>query len=138
MAVRTCCEFLSVEGDTARVMEVTEWMVEQFQKAEQLLGVIFPMGSGKKANGDGGEVDVGASVKSAGSSPKKTSSLRGRCDGCGENGHKWRDCQKRFGRAGDGVRKVSQQSQDGSRTSDSHNRSGKYRPIVLRSRKWYQ
>ena len=103
MAVRICCEFLSVEGDPARVMEVKERMVEQFEKAGQLLGVVVPMGSGKNTNGDGGEVDVGASVKSAGSSPNKTSSLGGRCDDCGENGHKWRDCQKWFGRAGDGV-----------------------------------
>ncbi|CAM9748114.1 unnamed protein product, partial [Ascophyllum nodosum] len=87
------------------------------------------MGDGKKANGDGGEEAAGASVKSAGSSPKKTSSLRGRCDDCGEIGHEWRDCHKRFGRGGDGVRKRSQKSQDGSRTSDNGNRSGKSRSI---------
>ena len=129
MAVRSRCEFLSGEGDPARVMEVTQKMVEMFEKAEQLLRVSIPMGNGKKINGDGGEVAVGASVKSPGSSPKKTSSFRGRCDDCGENGHKWRDCQERFGRGGDAVRKESQQSQDASRTSDNGNRSGKSRSI---------
>ena len=128
MAVCSSCKFLSVEGDPARVMEVTQQMVEKFEKAEQLLGVSVPAGNGKKTNGDGGEVAVGALVKSAGSSPKKTSLFRGRCDDCGESGHKWRDCQKRFAREGDGVRKGSQQSQDASRTSDNGaNRSGKSR-----------
>ena len=108
--MRSRCELLSAEGDPARVMEVTQQMVETFEKAEQLLGVIVLVGNGKRANGDGGEVAVGASVKSAGSSPKKTSSFMGRCDDCGESWHRWRDCQKRFGRGGDGVRKGSQQS----------------------------
>ena len=137
MAVRRRCEFLSVEGDPARAMEVTQQM-ETFEKTEQLLGVIVPMGSGKKTNGDGGEVAVGASVKSARSSPKKTSPFRGRCDDCGENGLKWRDCQKRFGRGGDGVQKGSQQSQNGYHTGDKGNRSGKICLLVLRSRKWYR
>ena len=105
-------------------------MVEKFEKAEQLLGVSVPVGNGKKTNGDGVEVAVGASIKSAGSSREKNSSFRGRCDGCGESGHKWRDCQKRFGRGGDGVRQGSQQSQDASRTSDNGaNSSGKSRYI---------
>ena len=64
--VRSRCELLSVEGDPARVMEVTQQMVEKFEKAEQLVGVIVPVGYGKKTNGDGGDVAVGASVKSAG------------------------------------------------------------------------
>ena len=123
--VRSRCELLSVEGDPARVMEVTQQMVEKLEKAEQLLGASVLMGNGKKTNGDGGEVAVGASVKPAGSSTKKTSSFRRRWHDCGENAHKWRDCQKRFGRGGDGVRKGSQQSQDASRTSDNGNRSGK-------------
>ena len=130
MAVRSRCEFLSVEGDPARVTEVTQQMVEKFEKAEQLLGVSVPVGNGKNTNGDGGEVAVGALVKSAGSSPKKTSSFMGRCDDCGESGNRWRDCQKRFGRGGDGVRKGSQQSQDVSRTGDNGaDRSGKSRSI---------
>ena len=108
MAVRSRCEFLPVEGDPARVMEVSQQMVEKFEKAEQLLGVSVSLGNGKMTNGDGGHVAVGAPVKLAGSSPKKNSSFRGRCDDCGENGHKWRDCQKRLGRGGDGVRKGSQ------------------------------
>ena len=109
-------------------MEVTQHMVEIFEMAQQILGVGVPTGDGKKTNGDGGEVAVGALVKSAGSSPKKTSSFRGRCDDCGENGHKWRDYQKWFGRGGDGVRKGSQKSQDVSPTSDNGaNRSGKSR-----------
>ena len=103
-------------------------MVKKFEKAEQLLGVSVPVGNGKMTNGDGGEVAVGASVKSARSSPKKTSSFMGRCDDCGENGHRWRDCQKQFGRGGDGVRKGFQQSQDACRTGDNGaNRSGKSR-----------
>ena len=57
----------------------------------------------------------------------KTSPFRGRCDDYGKSGHKWRDCQKWFGRGGDGVRKGSQQSQNASRTSDSGNMSGKSR-----------
>ena len=129
MTVGSRCEFLSIEDDPARVMEVTQQMVETFEKAEQLLEVTVPMDNGKKTNGDGGEVAVGGSVKSAGSSPKKTSSFRGRCDDCGENGHKWRHCKKRFGHGGDGVRKGYRQSQDASRTSDNGNRSGKYRFI---------
>ena len=60
-----------------RVMEVTQQMVKKFEKAEQLLGVSVPMGNGKKTNGDVGELAVGASVKSAGSSPQKTSPFRG-------------------------------------------------------------
>ena len=129
-AVRCRCELLSAEGDPARVMEVTQQMVEKFEKAEQLLGVSVPVANGKKTNGDGGEVAVGTSVKSAGSSPKKTSSFMGRCDDCGDSGHRWRDCPKRFGRGGDGVRKGSQQSQDASRTGDNGaNRSGISRSI---------
>ena len=89
MAVCSRCKFLSVEGDPARVMEVTQQMMEKFEKAEQLLGVSVPAGNRKKTNGDGGEVAVGALVKSAGSSPKKTSLFRGRCDDCGESGYKW-------------------------------------------------
>ena len=69
-------------------MEVTQRMVGKFEKVEQLLGVSFRMNNGKKTNGDGGEVAIGTSVKSAGSSPKKNLSLRGRCDDCGKNGHK--------------------------------------------------
>ena len=76
-AVRCRCELLSAEGGLIRVMEVTQQMVEKFEKAEQLLGVSIPVGNG---NGDGGKVAVGASVKSAGSSLKKTSSFMGRCD----------------------------------------------------------
>ena len=75
--VRCRCELLSAEGDPIRVMEVTQQMVEAFEKAEQLLGVSIPVGNG---NGDGGKVAVGASVMSAGSSLKKTSSFMGRCD----------------------------------------------------------
>ena len=135
MAVRSCRKFLSVEGAPARVMEVTQKRVEKFEKAEQLLGVSIPMGNVKTTNGDGGEVAVGASVKSAGSSPTKTSPFRGRCDDCGENGHKWRDCQKQFGREGDGVRKGSQQSQDASRASDNGNRSDKSRSNSAEKRK---
>ena len=128
--MRCRCELLSAEGDPARVMEVTQQMVEKFEKAEQLLGVSVPVANGKRTNGDGGEVAVGASVKSAGSSPKKTSSFMGRCDDCDDSGHRWRDCPKRFGRGGDGVRKGSQQSQDASRTGDNGaNRSGKSRSI---------
>ena len=56
-------------------------MMENFEKAKQLLGVIVPMHSGKKTKGDGGELAVGTSVKLAGSNPKKTLSFRGRCDG---------------------------------------------------------
>ena len=85
MAVRTRWEFLFVEGDPAMVMDVTQRMVEMFEKTEQLLEVSVPLGNGKKTNGDGDEEAVGASIKSAGSSPKKTSSFRGRCDDCGEN-----------------------------------------------------
>ena len=129
MAVRTRCDLLSVEGDPARVMEVTQRIAEQFEKTEKLLGISVPMSNGKKTYGDGGEVAVGASVKMAGSSPKKTSSFKGRCDDCGENGHRWRDCQKRFGRGGDGARKRSQQSQDGFRINDNGNRAGKPWPI---------
>ena len=33
-AVRSRCELLSAEGDPARVMEVTQQMVEKFEKAE--------------------------------------------------------------------------------------------------------
>ena len=73
MAVRRRYDFLSAEVDPARVMEVTQRMVEQFEKARQLVGVCVPMGNGKKVNADGGEVVVGASVKSSGSSLKKTS-----------------------------------------------------------------
>ena len=82
-AVRSRCELLYVEGDPPRVMEITQQMAEKFEKAEQLLGVSVPMGNGKKSNGDGGEVAVGTSVKLVGSSTKKTSSFRGRCDDCG-------------------------------------------------------
>ena len=89
MAVRSRCEFLSVESEPARVMEVTQQTVEKFEKAEQLLGVSVPVGNGKNTNSDGGEVAVGASVKSAGSNPKKTSSFMKRCDECDESGHRW-------------------------------------------------
>ena len=75
--MRCRCELLSAEGDPIRVMEVTQQMVEKVDKAEQLLGVSIPVGNG---NGDGSKVAVGASVKSAGSSLKKTSSFMGRCD----------------------------------------------------------
>ena len=34
MAVRCRCEFMSAEGSPARVMEVTQRMVEQFEKAQ--------------------------------------------------------------------------------------------------------
>ena len=71
-AVPSRCELLSIEGDPARVMEVTQQMVETFEKAEQFLGVIVSVGNGKKTNGDGSEVAVGASVKSAGSRPNLT------------------------------------------------------------------
>ena len=81
-AVRCRCELLSAEGDPIRVMEVTQQMAEKFEKAEQLLGVSIPVGNG---NGDGGKVAVGASVKSAGSSLKKTSSFMGRCDRSGKS-----------------------------------------------------
>ena len=70
-AVRCRCELMSAEGDPARVMEVTQQMVEKFEKAEQLLGVSVPVANGKRTNGDGGEVAVGASVKSAGSSRRR-------------------------------------------------------------------
>ena len=40
--------FLSVEGDPARLTEVTQWMVEQFEKVQQLLRVRVPMDNGKK------------------------------------------------------------------------------------------
>ena len=53
MAVPTCCEFLSVEDDSARVMEVTQRMAEQFEKTEKLLGISIPMSNGKKTSGDG-------------------------------------------------------------------------------------
>ena len=63
--------------------------MEQFEKAQQFLEVSAPpTGNGKTINGDGGEVAVGTSVKSAGSRPKKTSSFRGRYGGFGEKGHK--------------------------------------------------
>ena len=87
-AVRSHCELLSAEGDPARVLEVTQQMVETFEKAKQPPGVSAPVCNGKRTNGDGGEVAVGASVKSTGSSPKKTSSFMGRCDDCGESGHR--------------------------------------------------
>ena len=80
MAVRSRCEFLSVEVDPARVMEVTQRMVEKFEKAKQLFGISVPIGNGEKTNGDDGEVAVRSSVKSAGSSPKNTWPFRGRCD----------------------------------------------------------
>ena len=48
MAVRSRCEILSVEGDPARVMEVTQQMVEKFEKAEQLFGVKCPRGQREK------------------------------------------------------------------------------------------
>ena len=41
-------------------MEVTQQMVEKFEKAEQLLGVSVPVGNGEKTNGDDGKVAVGA------------------------------------------------------------------------------
>ena len=88
MAVHRRCQFLSAEGDPARVIEVTPQMVGQFEKAQQLFGVSVPMGDGEKINVNGDEVPIGGSAKSAGSSPKKTSSFIGRCDDCGENGHK--------------------------------------------------
>ena len=88
MAVHRRCQFLSAEGDPARVIEVTQQMVGQFEKAQQLFGISIPMGNGKSINVDGDEVPIGASAKSAGSSPKKTSSFIGRCDDCGKNGHK--------------------------------------------------
>ena len=50
-------------------MEVTQSTVKQFENAQQLLGVSAPMGNGKNINVHGGEVTVGAAVKSAGSSP---------------------------------------------------------------------
>ena len=78
MAVRCRCEFMSAKGDPARAMEVTQRMVEQFEKAQQFLRASVPTGNRKKNNGDGGEVAVGSSVKSAGSSLKKTSMFRGR------------------------------------------------------------
>ena len=124
MAVRRRCEFLSAEGDPARGMGITQRMVEQFGKTQELLGVSVLMGNGKIINVDDGEVAAGTSVKSTGSSPKKTSSFKGRCDGCGENGHKCRDCQKRSRRGGDDVRRGFQQSQSFSRSSESGKRSG--------------
>ena len=45
--------------------------MKKFEKAEHLLGVSVPKGNRKKTSGDGGEVAVGASVKSGRSSPKK-------------------------------------------------------------------
>ena len=47
MAVHHRYEFLSAKDDPARVMEVTQRMVERFEKAQQLLGVSVPMGNGK-------------------------------------------------------------------------------------------
>ena len=88
MAVHRRCQFLSAEGDPARVIEVTQQMVGQFENAQQLFGISIPMGNGKSINVDGDEVPIGASAKSAGSSPRKTSSFIGRCDDCGKNGHK--------------------------------------------------
>ena len=88
MAMGSRCEFLSVEGGPARVMEVTQQIAEKFEKTEQLLGISVPMSNGERTNDDDGQVTVGAPVKSAGSSPKKNSSFRGRCDDCGENRHK--------------------------------------------------
>ena len=83
MAVRCRCEFMSTKGDLARAMEVTQWMVEQFEKAQQFLRASVSTGSKENNNGDGGEVAVGASVKSTGSSLKKTSMFRGRWTECG-------------------------------------------------------
>ena len=68
-------------------------------------------------------------MKSAGSSPKKVSLFRGRCGDCDEKGHKWRGYPNLSGRGGDGIRKGSQKSQDGSRSNDSANSSGKYQSI---------
>ena len=83
------------------------------------------MGNGKMSNGDGGEVAVGTSVKSAGSSPKKTSTFRGRWDTCGEKGHKWRDCSKRSARGKAGVWKEALNDWEGGMTIQSPGRSPK-------------
>ena len=89
IAMRCRCEFMSAKGDPARAMEVTQRMVEQFEKAQQFLRASVPTGNREKNNGeDGGEVAVEASVKSTGSSLKKTSMFRGRWASCGEKGHK--------------------------------------------------
>ena len=76
-------------------------------------------------SGDGGEVAVGASVKSDGSSPKKTSPFRGRWDTCGEKGHKWRDCPKRSACGEGGVWKEAFNDWEGDMTIQSPRRSPK-------------
>lgn len=48
MAVRHYCNFLSAEGDPASMMQVTQHMVEQFEKDQQLLGVGTPTKCTKK------------------------------------------------------------------------------------------
>ena len=58
---------LSGEGDLARVIEITQGIVEQFEKTPQLLGVSVQMGDGKRIMMKGSGVAVGASGRSAGS-----------------------------------------------------------------------
>ena len=98
-------------------MEVTQQMVEKFEKAEQLLGVSIPVGNG---NGDGGKVAVGASVKLAGSSLKKTSSFMGRCDRSDKSWY------------------ISTEKPKDRSGKSWSNRSDGSRSLVLRSRKWYR
>ena len=97
------------------------------------------MGNGKKATGDGGEVAVGVSVKSAGSSPKKT--LR----------HSWDDAMTvaKMGTSGETVGNGS----DVEETAFGKDLSSLRMPLapvtmaiglvnlgilVLRSRRWYR
>ena len=51
MAMRCRCEFMSAKGDPARAMEVTQRMVEQFEKAQQFLRASVPTGNRKKIMG---------------------------------------------------------------------------------------
>lgn len=67
--VRRRCDFLFVEGDPVRVMDLTQQMVEQFEKANGVRGK-------EELQEEGGEVVVEASVRSAGSGTKRRRHLR--------------------------------------------------------------